>query len=340
MKCNIISGIVSLRFSEFAGYVRATMILLLLGLSSTQVLANYAQRSDVQIFINEMVSQYHFNRAQLTQQFSQAKRLDNVLVSIAKPAEKTLTWKQYRPIFLGKNRIRKGREFLIQNHDALERAERKYGVPAEIVAAIIGVETYFGRQTGKYTVFDSLTTLAFDYPPRKKFFRNELKQFLLLSREEHINIKDMTGSYAGALGVPQFISSSYRHYAVDFDGDGVRDLWHSLPDVIGSVAHYFSGHGWRQGKPVVYRVQVDDTSIVPEKNRLKPYATVKFFRQHGVHVDSSVPDSAMATLLKLQGSKGTEYWLGLHNFYVITRYNHSELYAMAVYQLSQKLIKH
>jgi len=340
MKCNIVSGMAGLRFFRFTGYIQAAMVLLLLSLSSTQVLANYAQRSDVKAFINEMVSQYNFNRAQLTRKFSQAKRLDNVLVSIARPAEKILTWKQYRPIFLGKNRIRRGREFLIQNHAVLDRAEQKYGVPAEIIAAILGVETYFGRHTGKYTVFDSLTTLAFDYPPREKFFRNELKQFLLLSREEHINIRDMTGSYAGALGMPQFISSSYRHYAVDFDGDGVRDLWHSLPDVIGSVAHYFSGHGWRRGGGIVYRVQVRDTSIVPEKNRLKPYATVKFFRQHGVRVDSSVPDDAMATLLKLQGSKGKEYWLGLHNFYVITRYNHSELYAMAVYQLSQKLIRH
>ncbi len=313
------------------------LILILTCVQPISAFANYAQRKDVQTFISKMVTQYGFNRAQLTQQFATAKRLDNVLTSIAKPAEKALTWKQYRPIFLSRKRIEKGKEFIRKNHVLLAETEQKYGVPAEIVAAIIGVETYYGEHMGKYTVFDSLTTLSFDYPPREKFFRKELKAFLLLSKEEHLNIDEMTGSYAGAMGMPQFISSSYRHYAIDFDGDKKRDLWHSLPDVIGSVAHYFSAHGWQRGGVIALRAKVKNIAVVPDKNKLKPYITVKQLRAEGVTIVPKLPDNTLATLLKLEGKKGNEYWLGLKNFYVITRYNHSALYAMAVFQLSQAL---
>jgi len=318
------------------------LVLILTCFQSPNVFANYAQRKDVQTFINKMVTQYGVYRAHLTQQFAAVKRLDKVLVSIAKPAEKTLTWKQYRPIFLSDKRIEKGKKFLRDNHALLARAEQKYGVPAEIIAAIIGVETYYGRHTGKYTVFDSLTTLSFDYPPRAKFFKSELKAFLLLSKEEHISIDEMTGSYAGAMGMPQFISSSYREYAVDFDGDGKRDLWNSLPDVIGSVANYFNRHGWKLGDSVTHQVEVKNTSIVRKKNTLKPYALISQLENQGVTFNAkttsqSLDKKQMATLLHLKGKKGDEYWLGLNNFYVITRYNHSVLYAMAVYQLSEKL---
>lgn len=301
--------------------------------------SDYAKRQDVQQFIDEMASRYGYDRQLLSQQFASAKRLDNVLESISKPAERVLTWKQYRPIFIKEKRISGGRKFINENRALLERAERQYGVPKEIIAAIIGVETYYGKHTGKYRIFDSLTTLSFDYPPRAKFFKSELKAFLLLSKEEHISIDEMTGSYAGAMGMPQFISSSYRQYAVDFDGDGKRDLWHSLPDVIGSVANYFSVHGWQRGNSVVHRATVADTSVVPEKNKLKPYTSIAALRDQGVSVaDGAIlDDGEMATLLRLKGAKGDEYWLGLNNFYVITRYNHSALYAMAVYQLSQKI---
>jgi membrane-bound lytic murein transglycosylase B len=304
--------------------------------------ANYAERDDVKRFIDELVNDHGFDRAYLNKLFTRAERLDNVLESIAKPAEKTLNWKQYRPIFVTEKRTRRGHEFIEEHRATLERAEKEYGVPLEIIAAVIGVETYYGRITGSYTVFDSLTTLGFDYPPRSKFFKSELKQFLLLSNEEHIDVEDMTGSYAGAMGMPQFISSSYRRYAVDFDGDGKRDLWNSVPDVIGSVANYFSEHGWKRGQGVVYPVKVTDTSIVREKNSLKPYETVANFMKQGVvlsGMDGSEKIAAddQATLLKLYGNQGDEYWLGLQNFYVITRYNHSDMYALAVYQLSQKL---
>ncbi len=305
---------------------------------SANVYANYAQRAEVKQFINEMVNEHGFDRVYLKSKFNNAKRLDNVLESIAKPAERTLTWKQYRPIFVTSKRSEKGKKFITEHSDTLKRAEKKYGVPVEIIAAIIGVESYYGKHTGKYTIFDSLTTLGFDYPPRSSFFRSELKQFLLLSKEEDISIDKMTGSYAGAMGMPQFISSSYRRYAVDFDGDGKRDLWNSIEDVIGSVANYFSQHGWQAGASVVHPVTVKNTSIVKEKNSLKPYVVLKELQKQGVALRESHVDSAEnVTLLKLKGKKGDEYWIGLKNFYVITRYNHSALYAMAVYQLSEKL---
>jgi len=304
--------------------------------------ADYSQRADVKQFINEMVDEHGFDRAYLENKFAAAKKLDNVLESIAKPAEKELTWKQYRPIFVTDKRSDKGKIFIKDNLEVLKRAEKEYGVPVEIIAAIIGVETYYGKRTGGYTVFDSLTTLSFDYPPRSEFFKSELKQFLLLSKEEDISIEEMTGSYAGAMGMPQFISSSYRHYAVDFDGDGKRDLWHSLPDVIGSVANYFSVHGWNAGDNVAYPVTVKDTSIVRDENTLKPYVTLDQLKSQGVVIDQtrvnqSLDGKQQATLLKLEGKNGDEYWIGLNNFYVITRYNHSEMYAMAVFQLSEKL---
>ena len=327
--------------SFFHKYLAELAAVLLLAVSMSAQ-ANYAERDDVKRFIDELVNDHGFDRAYLNRLFAEAERLDNVLESVAKPAEKTLNWKQYRPIFVTEKRASRGRDFIREHRATLERAEKEYGVPVEIIAAIIGVETYYGRITGKYTVFDSLTTLGFDYPPRSRFFKSELKQFLLLSKEEHIDVEDMTGSYAGAMGMPQFISSSYRRYAVDFDGDGKRDLWNSIPDVIGSVANYFSEHGWQRGQGVVYQVKVSDTSIVRDSNSLKPYDTVANFMKQGVvlsGMDGSEKIAAddEATLLKLYGKRGDEYWLGLKNFYVITRYNHSDMYALAVYQLSQEL---
>lgn len=317
-------------------------LFILLTTASMSARANYADRPEVKAFIDELVNDHDFDRVYLNKLFSKARRLDNVLESIARPAEKTLEWKQYRPIFITSKRISRGQDFLKKHNKILKKAEQEFGVPAEIITAIIGVETYYGRITGKYNVFDSLTTLGFDYPPRSKFFKRELKEFLLLSKEEDISVDDMTGSYAGAMGMPQFISSSYRAYAVDFDGDGKRDLWNSMPDVIGSVANYFKKHGWKQGAGIVFPVKVTDTSILREKNSRKPYASVSDFMKQGVVIkgmDGSEKFTAddQATLLKFNGKRGREYWLGLQNYYVITRYNHSDMYALAVYQLSEKV---
>ena len=318
------------------------LVLTLTAMMPAVAVANYAQRSDVKQFISEMVNQHGFDRDYLEAKFARANKLDNVLESIAKPAEKQLSWKRYRPIFVTNKRADKGKKFIQEHKAVLERAEKQYGVPVEIIAAIIGVESYYGKHTGKYSVFDSLTTLGFDYPKRSTFFRGELKQFLLLSKEEEIDINTMTGSYAGAMGMPQFISSSYREYAVDFDGDGKRDLWNSLSDVIGSVANYFSRHGWKLGDSVAHQVAVNNKSIVREKNSLKPYALLSQLENQGVALNKdsksqNLDKKQKATLLHLKGKKGDEYWLGLNNFYVITRYNHSDLYAMAVFQLSEKL---
>lgn len=222
-----------------------------------------------------------------------------------------------------------------QHHETLKRAEDEFGIPAEIITAIIGVETYYGRQSGKTQVFDSLVTLGFDYPPRSRFFLSELEQFLLLSREENVGVSDIRGSYAGAMGMPQFISSSYRHYAVDFDGDGKRDLWNNTEDVIGSVANYFKVHGWKAGGQVVVPARVNG-QIEETRNKLKPHTSISDLAGNGVFPKTAVDDDAKATVISLKGKRGKEYWLGLDNFYVITRYNHSALYAMAVYQLSQE----
>ncbi len=304
---------------------------------------SYEQRADVRAFIDEMVEDHGFERTSLEKKFARAKKLENVLESIAKPAEKRLVWKQYRPIFVTSKRANQGKEFIKKHRVTLERAEKEFGVPLEIITAIIGVETYYGRITGGHTVFDSLTTLGFDYPPRSKFFKSELKQFLLLSKEEDISVDDMTGSYAGAMGMPQFISSSYRHYAIDFDGDGKRDLWNSVPDVIGSVANYFSVHGWKKGESVVHPASVRDVSAVWQKNTLKPNVMLSELKNKGVTLDFQTDTKALedqlVSLFKFEGKQGDEFWIGLKNFYVITRYNHSAMYAMAVYQLSEKIKK-
>ncbi len=298
--------------------------------------ANYSQRTDVQEFIQKMVTEHDFDRGQLTAQFASAKKLDGVIESISRPAEKVLTWKQYRPIFITNRRITGGNAFLREHEATLKRAEKEFGVPADIITAIIGVETYYGKRSGKTQVFDSLVTLGFDYPPRASFFRKELEQFLLLTREEGVDVKSVRGSYAGAMGMPQFISSSYRHYAIDFDGDGKRDLWNNTADAIGSVANYFKHHGWMQGEQVVLRANVNSPPIDETRNKLKPHTTLSAFRKQGVRPVDPVNHDTKATLVTLEGRYGKEHWLGLYNFYVITRYNHSALYAMAVYELSQE----
>ncbi len=302
---------------------------------SLSVQANYAQRSDVQQFIDEMVEKHGFAREDLMVRFASAKRLDGVLEAISRPAEKVLTWEDYRPIFVTSNRIKKGNKFLQENRETLKRAEKEYGVPAEIITAIIGVETYYGRRSGKIQVFDSLVTLGFDYPPRSPFFLSELEQFLLLTREEDVDSREIRGSYAGAMGMPQFISSSYRHYAVDFDGDGKRDLWGNTEDVIGSVANYFKVHGWKSGGEVVIPARVNG-QIEETRNKLKPHTLISALSREGVYPQAHINSDEKATVITLHGKEGKEYWLGLDNFYVITRYNHSAMYAMAVYQLSQE----
>ena len=298
------------------------------------------QRAEVQAFIDEMVSKHGFDRDELSAIFEQVRMKQKIIDAITRPAEGK-PWYQYKPIFVTKTRISEGVDFWNENAADLKRAEEVYGVPPEIIVAIIGVETRYGRHKGGYRVMDSLSTLAFAYPKRAKFFRSELEQYLLLAREESLDPLTIKGSYAGAMGKAQFISSSYRHYAVDFDGDGKRDLWNNTTDAIGSVANYFKLHKWQPGEPVGSYAMVGSNRISRLlKAGIKPHTSVKDFRKQGVTALTPLPPEALAALISFENKVGRpDYWLGLNNFYTITRYNHSPLYAMAVYQLGQEIMK-
>ena len=301
--------------------------------------SDYSDKKEVKAFIKQMVKKHKFNKQYLEKLFSRAKMYDSILEAIARPAE-SKPWYQYRPIFVTEKRTQGGIDFWKKNAVALARAEKRYGVPQEIIVAIIGVETRYGKQAGSYPVFDSLATLAFGYPPRATFFKGELEQFLLMVREENFKVKDLTGSYAGAMGMPQFISSSFRQYAVDFDGDGKRDLWTNPTDAIGSVANYFRRHHWKRGQPVTHKVDVDASRREHKKlitKSLKPSNTQLELLLGGVTLPRGIKKELKGKLLKFETSRKPEYWVGWNNFYVITRYNHSALYSMAVYQLSQKI---
>jgi len=312
---------------------------LLLCLTPVSANTDYSQREDVKQFVKEMNKEHGFDSKLLNTWMSGVKQQKTALEAIARPAEGVLSWGDYRKIFITDSRINKGVKFWHDNAKVLAKAEKQYGVSAEFIVAIIGVETYYGKRAGNYPVLDALATLGFDYPPRAKFFRKQLKQFLLMVREEKLDINKLTGSYAGAMGMPQFIPSSFRHFAVDFDGNGVRDFWTDSADSIGSVANYFKEHGWKHGEPVAGKVTANGKAQQLGGREMKPKKLVAEYKKAGVTLADKFSDSAKATLLKLDGKKGDEYWLGLHNFYVITRYNHSPMYAMAVYQLSQAVSK-
>ena len=299
---------------------------------------DYSQRDDVKQFIENMVSEHKFDRSYLQSLFAQAEKKQSIIDAISRPAEKTMEWHQYRNIFLKPRRIKQGAAFFRQHKETLLRAEKVYGVDPLIIVAILGVETRYGALRGSYRVIDSLSTLGFDYPPRGKFFRKQLEEYLLLVREQKFDATELQGSYAGAMGYGQFIPSSYRSFAVDFDDDGVVDIWNNPVDAIGSVANYFKVHHWQSGAAITARVRVSkdrDHSVIVKS--LKPKFTVAELADKGYHSEEAFDGSEKATVMQLQAEKGQEFWLGLKNFYVITRYNHSHLYAMAVYQLSQEI---
>jgi membrane-bound lytic murein transglycosylase B len=289
-------------------------------------------------FIDGLVREDGFDRSELIRLLSQAKKRQSILDAIARPAE-GLPWWKYRRIFLKDQRVSGGVDYWQKNRASLQKAEQEFGVPPQIIVAIIGVETMYGRNTGRYPVLDALHTLGFYYPKRADFFRKELGEFLRLSREEALDPTEPLGSYAGAMGRPQFISSSYRAYAVDFDGDGKRDIWENDRDVIGSVGNYLARHGWRRGGPITARAyEVDDRHARFVEAGMKPSFTVGDLRREGVNVSAVLDDSMPTSLIELETRTGQEHWLGLENFYAITRYNHSNLYAMAVYQLSREIL--
>lgn len=299
--------------------------------------AGFLERDGVRAFIEDIAGREGFNAAELRGLFDGIERQEAVLEAIAEPAE-ALPWHRYRPIFVTAARVRGGVEFMTEHAGLLERAEAEHGVPPAIVTAIIGVETFYGRRVGRYPVLDTLATLAFEYPPRAEFFRRELEQFLLLARNERLDPRAVKGSYAGAMGMPQFIASSYRHYAVDFDDDGRRDLWDSPADVIGSVAAYLERHGWARGRPVAERVRPADDDYRELVGRgLRPSASADDLRRAGLSVEPPPGAAARAAVIELDGADGPEIWVGWGNFYAITRYNHSPLYALAVYQLAERI---
>ncbi len=293
---------------------------------------------NVDEFVAEMTRDYGFASEQLHELFAKAERKQAILDAISRPAERVKPWKEYRPIFLTDSRVAQGVDFWRENEAALTRAEAEYGVPAEIIVAIIGVETFYGRNTGSHRVIDALSTLGFDYPPRQPFFRQQLKEFLLLTREEQVDPLTLKGSYAGAMGLPQFMPSSFRAYAVDFDSDGHIDIWNNPTDAIGSAASYFKQHGWAAGEPVVARAKVSGERFEEGLTvGLESQKNAGEMRALGWQFDKSVANETAVTAFRLEGADGDEYWLGLPNFYVITRYNRSVMYAMAVHQLSQQL---
>ena len=307
-------------------------------LSALPAVALDTERADVQGVIDRMVEEHAYDREKLLQVIGAAESKESILEAISRPAERTLNWAEYRNIFLTEERINAGAGFWKEHEADLTRISEATGVSIEILVGTIGVETYYGRITGNYRVLDALATLAFDYPPRSKFFTSELEHFLLLVREEGMEATDATGSYAGAMGRPQFMPSSYRAYAVDSTDDGKRDIWTNWADVIGSVANYFVRHGWTNGKQVVAPATLGAQwqGETPE-NTLTPQETVTSLSHQGVMFSTTLSGDEKSQLLTLEGEDGEEYWVGFPNFFVITRYNRSVMYALAVHQLGQEI---
>jgi peptidoglycan lytic transglycosylase B len=294
------------------------------------------KRPEVKEFINHMADGYGFKKRALRKLLKGAQSQPAIIEAMSKPAEKAKLWYEYRPIFINERRIREGTEFWAAHREALDQASIKTGVAPEYLAAILGVETYYGRLTGNYRVLDALVTLSFDYPAREKFFREELEQFLLLTRDAHLNPTTLKGSYAGAMGAPQFMPSNYRRFAVDADANGRIDLWTDWPDVCASVGNYLKEHGWNAGEPVLA-----EATVAPEKageldgRKLALSETLSSLAAKGVTLDTAaLPPEAPAILIAADEPDGIHWRVGYNNFFVITRYNHSALYAMAVYDLA------
>lgn len=294
------------------------------------------QRIDA--FIDFTAQTYRVDRAVIRAALAQAEYKQSIIDAINRPAEKTRTWAEYRPIFMNDARISGGRRFLADNRVALDAVSAKTGVPAEFIVAIIGVETSYGRITGSYRVIDALYTLAFWHPKRAPFFAGELAQAFALAKDEpHLDLMALKGSYAGAMGMGQFMPSSYRNWAKDGDADGIRDLLLDKDDAFASIANYFVVHGWQRGGPVVARAQRDAAAADFAPDSLDPVYPLADLARRGYRPQAGQAIADGATLLSLDGDAGREYWLGYRNFYVVTRYNHSPMYALAVTQLAQAI---
>ena len=299
--------------------------------------APYHERADVKAYVDELVSRHALERASIEDLFRRATRQERVIAAMDRPAE-ALAWHKYREIFLTEARVAAGVRYWREHRDVLERAAARFAVPPRIIVAILGVETLYGAHTGGFPVFDVLVTLGFDYPRRAKFFRRELTEFLLLCRDDGIDCAALSGSYAGAMGLGQFIPSSYRAYAIDFDGDGARDLW-SAADAIGSIANYLVRHGWDGDAPLGEYVELGAGDYEALLNReRKPWLSASDLAARGVRVDDFTPREPQFALFDfLHAEDDRRIWVGYNNFYVITRYNTSRRYAMAVHRLGQRI---
>ncbi|MDM8566268.1 lytic murein transglycosylase B [Candidatus Halobeggiatoa sp. HSG11] len=290
-------------------------------------------------FINDMVSKHNFNKLYLTQLLGKAE-VKSKIIKLMTPRKKgkAKPWHKYRTIFVNDKKIKGGVKFWRNNAKTLQRAEKIFGVPAKIIVSIIGVETIYGKNTGSFRVLDALVTLAFYYPRRADYFRKELENYLILTREERLNPLRQKGSYAGAMGIGQFMPSSFLNYAIDFDGDGKRNIWTNNVDAIGSVANYFKQHGWKTGSPVITATKIRTNAI---KKLLSldfaPKYTLQQLKKWGLLYFGKEPNYTNGMVIDLETKLGTAYWLGFQNYYVITRYNRSKHYAMAVYQLAQEI---
>ena len=317
-------------------------ILMLFPLAAGSLQAQTAARhpEELRAFINEMARKHGFDHTQLEQAFGRAEFRAQI-VELMERASEPKPWKDYRAIFINQAKIEAGEQFWSQNEGSLKLASEKYGVPEEIVSAVIGIETHYGRNTGRFKVLEALATLAFDYPRRARLFRTQLEHYLLLAREESLPLTTSLGSYAGAMGIAQFMPGSYRRYAIDFDNDGKRDLLGNMSDAIGSVANYLTAHGWQRDAPVAARAAVAEGATKTfETSKLSTRYPLETLRKLGITLEGAYPVGLKAIPVTLKNKHSKEYWLGFENFYVITRYNHSTYYAMAVHQLSLALRAH
>lgn len=300
----------------------------------------FTQRPEVRAFIRDIAERHAFVESELKFLFSRTRRMESVLKAITPPKDpRERSWRAYRERFVNEARIGEGVAFWRRHAEPLMRAAEAHGVPEEIIVAIIGVETLYGRNAGSFRVIDALATLAFLYPPRAGYFRSELEQYLLFAREAGLDVFSVRGSYAGAIGIPQFMPGSYRRFAVDFDGDGAVDLRASPADAVGSVANFLKEHGWRRGEPVQLPAHVaGEAHRAMLEAGIEPKFSLASLRQHGVETRSSLPVETTVALIDLPTPDApTEYRLGMRNFYVLTRYNRSSFYAAAVYDLAQEL---
>jgi membrane-bound lytic murein transglycosylase B len=298
----------------------------------------FTQRKDVQNFINYMVSQHHFDKQELTVVMNEVQPQPQIIESMEKPYEKK-NWDVYKQLFLTPERVKGGLEFWKANSTSLKKAEKKYGVPAHIIVAILGVETLYGKKQGNYRVIDALSTLAFNYPKRSQFFTKELAQYLLLCREHQVSPTQYMGSYAGAMGKPQFMPSSYRYYAVDFSGNPKKDLMNDNEAVIASIANYFHKHGWQSNQGIAQpaKIEGNDYRTINTAHKTAAYQWQQLSSAGVKPLTAAFYKPKKVGLVELITQRGSEYWLAYPNFYVITRYNSSPQYAMVVYLLAQQL---